>query len=494
VETVDLFCHDLTSTPQPEIGKVLVTGATGYIGGRLVPELLARGYQVRVLVRSPSAEYQERWPGAEIVVADALQQETLKKALDGIHTAYYLIHSLYLGPKEFTSADIKAAKNFRMAAEEKGVKRIIYLGGLGDINRPLSKHLRSRIEVAQELDSGKVPVTILRAAIIIGSGSASFEIIQHLARQLHVILSPGWERHKCQPIGIRDVIKYLVGVLEIPETSGKSFDIGGGDILTYKMMIEIMARFLNKRIFFVPIPFSHIGFYAYYASLITPVPLPLVQCLFEGLKNDAICQDDSIKDFLPFVLLRYEEAIGRANVREAEDRVYTRWSDAYPPAHHTALKLHELKGLPKYTASHSLMTEKLPSSIFKSICNIGGKEGWFRNNWMWRLRGMVDRILLGVGTSRGRRSHSTLKTHDVLDFWRVEDIQQDKRLLLRAEMKLPGEAWLEFNLKPVGKGNRLSVIAYYDTRKLFGDMYWYIFLPFHNLIFSDLIRQIEKRS
>jgi uncharacterized protein YbjT (DUF2867 family) len=494
VEASDLFCHDLTSTPQPGIGKVLVTGATGYIGGRLVPELLARGYKVRVLVRSPSAEYQERLPGAEIVVADALKQETLRKALDEIHTAYYLIHSLYLGPKEFTAADIKAAANFRIAAESKGVKRIIYLGGLGDINSPLSKHLRSRMEVAQELDSGIVPVTILRAAVIIGSGSASFEIIQHLARQLHVILSPGWERHKCQPIGIRDVIKYLVGVLEIPETSGKSFDIGGGDILTYKKLIEVMARFLHKRIFFIPFPFSHIGFYAYYASLITPVPLPLVQCLFEGLKNDAICQDDSIKDFLPFDPLDYEESIRRATDRETQDRVYTRWSDAYPPAHHTALKLHELKGFPKYTASHSLITEKRPSSIFKSICNIGGKKGWFRNNWMWRLRGMVDRILLGVGTSRGRRSHSTLQTNDVLDFWRVEDIQQDKRLLLRAEMKLPGEAWLEFNLKPVGKRNRLSVIAYYDTRKLFGDMYWYMFLPFHNVIFTDLIRQIEKRS
>jgi uncharacterized protein YbjT (DUF2867 family) len=494
VETADLFCHDLTSTPRPEIGKVLVTGATGYIGGRLVPELLARGYQVRVLVRSPSPEYKERWPGAEVVTGDALQQYTLKKALDGIHTAYYLIHSLYLGPEEFTAADIKAATNFRMAADEKGVKRIIYLGGLGDINRPLSKHLRSRMEVAQELDSGKVLVTILRAAIIIGSGSASFEIIQHLARQLHVILSPGWERHKCQPIGIRDVIKYLVGVLEIPETSGKSFDIGGGDILTYKKMIEIMARFLNKRILFIPFPFSHIGFYAYYASLITPVPLPLVQCLFEGLKNDAICQDDSIKNFLPFVPLDYEKAISRATDRETQDRIYTRWSDAYPPAHHLALRLHELKSMPKYTASDSLITEKNPSSIFKSICNIGGKEGWFRTNWMWRLRGLVDRILLGVGSSRGRKSYSTLKTNDVLDFWRVEDIQQNKRLLLRAEMKLPGEAWLEFNLKPVGKRNRLSVIAYYDTHKLFGDIYWYIFLPFHNVIFSDLIKQIEKRS
>lgn len=494
MEAEDLFCHDLTSRPRPEIGKVLVTGATGYIGGRLVPELLARGYQVRVLVRSSSPDYKERWPGAEIVMADALKPDSIKKALEEIHTAYYLIHSLYLGPEDFKAADIQAASNFRKAADEKRVKRIIYLGGLGDVNSPLSKHLRSRMEVARELESGKVPVTILRAAIIIGSGSASYEIIKHLARQLHVILSPGWGHNKCQPIGIRDVIKYLVGVLEIPETSGESFDIGGIDILTYKMMIESMARFLNRRIFFIPFPFSHIGLYAYYASLITPVPLPLIQCLFQSLKNDVICQDNSIKNFLPFVPLEYEEAIRRATTREIQDRVSTRWSDAYPPAHHLAIKLHELKSLPKYMASHSLMTEKSVSSLFKSICKIGGKEGWFRNNWMWRLRGLVDRALLGVGSSRGRRSYSTLKTDDVVDFWRVEDIQQDKRLLLRAEMKLPGEAWLEFNLKSAGKRNRLSVIAYYDTRRLFGDLYWYIFLPFHNLIFSDLIKQIERRS
>jgi uncharacterized protein YbjT (DUF2867 family) len=494
VEAEDLFCHDLTSRPRPEIGKVLVTGATGYIGGRLVPELLARGYQVRVLVRSPSLDYKERWPGAEIVMADALEPDSIKKALEGVHTAYYLIHSLYLGPEDFKAADIQAAANFRKAADENKIKRIIYLGGLGDVNSPLSKHLRSRMEVALELESGKVPVTILRAAIIIGSGSASYEIIKHLAGHLHVILSPGWGRNKCQPIGIRDVIKYLVGVLEIPETSGESFDIGGRDILTYKMMIEITARVLNKRIFFIPFPFSHIGLYAYYASLITPVPLPLIQCLFESLKNDVICQDNSINNFLPFVPLEYEEAIRRATVREVQDRVSTRWSDAYPPAHHLAIKLHELKSLPKYMASHSLMTEKSSSSLFKSICKIGGKEGWFRNNWMWRLRGLADRALLGVGSSRGRRSYSTLKTDDVVDFWRVEDIQQDKRLLLRAEMKLPGEAWLEFNLKSAGKRNRLSVIAYYDTRRLFGDLYWYIFLPFHNFIFSDLIKQIERRS
>jgi uncharacterized protein YbjT (DUF2867 family) len=232
-ENENFFCHDLPSEPRKDTGKILVTGASGYIGGRLVPELLARGYQVRVMVRAASPVYKELWPDAEIVVADALDMARLQMALEDVDTAYYLIHSLLLGPKGFASADVQAAIHFRKAAEEKQIKRIIYLGGLGDTRTKLSSHLQSRIQVAEELKRGKVPVTILRAAIIIGSGSASYEIIQHLVRRLPIILIPRWAMTKCQPIAIRDVIKYLVGVLEIPETSGKFFDIGGKDILSY---------------------------------------------------------------------------------------------------------------------------------------------------------------------------------------------------------------------------------------------------------------------
>jgi len=232
-ENENIFCHNLPSQPRADIGKVLVTGASGYIGGRLVPELLARGYSLKVMVRAASPIYKEHWPEAEIVVADALNIESLRAALEDVDTAYYLIHSLLLGPKEFASADVQAARNFRMVAEEKKVKRIIYLGGLGDTHTQLSTHLESRIQVAQELKRGKVPVTILRAAIIIGSGSASYEIIQNLIRKLPVILVPRWAKTKCQPIAIRDVVKYLVGVLEMKEASGKSFDIGGNDILSY---------------------------------------------------------------------------------------------------------------------------------------------------------------------------------------------------------------------------------------------------------------------
>ncbi|MDP7421866.1 MAG: NAD(P)H-binding protein, partial [bacterium] len=238
----NLFCHDLPSKPQPDIGTVLVTGASGYIGGRLVPELLARGYQVRVMVRAESPVYQELWPEIEVAVADALDFNSLKTALDGIDTAYYLIHSLLLGPHEFAEADKHAAENFRRAAEEMQIKRIIYLGGLGDSSIRLSNHLWSRIEVAEELKGGEVSTTVLRAAIIIGSGSASYEIIQHLVKRLVVCFLPRWARkNKCQPIAVRDVIKYLVGCLEVRETSGKSFDIGGKDVLTYKQMMIILG-------------------------------------------------------------------------------------------------------------------------------------------------------------------------------------------------------------------------------------------------------------
>jgi len=418
----------------------------------------------------------------------------MKKAMKDIDVAYYLIHSLVLGLKDFESAEIQAAIHFRIAAEENNIKRIIYLGGLGDIHAKLSSHLRSRIRVGEELKQGNVPVTILRAAIVIGSGSSSYEIIEHLVKSLPILFIPRWARNKCQPIAIRDVIKYLVGVLEIPETSGKSFDIGGDDILTYHKMLKVFANLYKLKRAFIPIPFSYFGFYSYIASLLTPVPASITRCLIEGLKNEVVCEDNSIKKYLPFKNITYREAIVRAMNKEDQDKIRTRWSDAYPPAHELAIKLHELKYRPEYTTSYSLFTEKKASSIFQSICRIGGKDGWFSNNWMWRLRGMVDRILLGIGSLRGRRSQTSLKINDVIGFWRIEDLQLNERILLRAEMKLPGKAWLEFNIHDEGVRRKLSVIPYYTAHSFLGKIYWYIFLPFHEYIFNDLIKQIEKRS
>lgn len=489
-----LYCRDLPSQPDPSVGIVLVTGGTGYIGGRLIPELLARGYRVRVMVRGRLPEHAERWPNAEVVVADACNFESLCAALKGVHTAYYLIHSLLLGPKNFEATDLANADNFRRAAEANGVSRLIYLGGLGDRRTRLSPHLSSRARVAEELGSGSVPVTVLRAAVIIGSGSASYEIIQHLVRRLPVILVPYWGHTKCQPIGIRDVVKYLVGVLEKPETAGKSFDIGGEDILTYVEMLRILAEVLGKKRLFLSTPFSRVGFYAYITSLITPVPVPITRSLMEGLRNDVVCNDNRITAVLPFKMLSYREAIVRALSREDQDVVYTRWSDAYPPAHELAIRLHELVAVPRYTAERAIGTTKPAENLFRSVCRIGGKEGWFHGNWMWRVRGMLDRLLMGVGTARGRRRRSTLRVGDVIDFWRVEALVPNRRLLLRAEMKLPGRAWLEFRIDPDGQGNQLSVHAHYDTATFFGRVYWYIFLPFHWYIFERLLRQIEKRS
>ncbi|MBA4395197.1 MAG: DUF2867 domain-containing protein, partial [Desulfobacca sp.] len=354
----DLYCFDLPTKPLPGIGIILVTGASGYVGGRLVPELLARGYRVRIMVRGTPEVYQKTWPETEVVVADASNPKQLSIALKDIDTAYYLIHSLRLGPHGFRRADIKAATTFRMAAEEAEVKRIIYLGGLGDIRNPLSLHLRSRIEVANELKKGKVPLTVLRAAIIIGSGSASYEIIQHLVQKLPIIFLPRWMKNRCQPIAIRDVIKYLVGVLEVPETTGRDLDIGGPDILTYEQMLKIIAEILNRKINFFSTSFSYVRFYCYLVSLFTPVPHQITQCLMEGLKNEVVVHDQAIRAMIPFEPLSYREAIARAQTWEEQDQVSTRWSDAYPSAHVLAFKLNHLKGKPSYQSRYSLLTYK----------------------------------------------------------------------------------------------------------------------------------------
>lgn len=307
----DTFCRDLSSKPLSQVGTILVTGASGHVGGRLVHELLARGYKVRIMLRGTSAMYESRWAGAEVAVADALNEERLKSALDGIDTAYYLIHSMRMGSKGFEAADIKASANFRKAAEEKDVKRIIYLGGLGDIRSSLSSHLCNRMEVAKELKKGKVQVTVLRAAVIVGKGSASYEIMQYLVKRLPVIPFPRQARNKCQPVAISDVIKYLVGALEVPDTAGKDFDIGGKDILTYVEMLKVLANLLDKRTIFIPFPFLNIRLYTYLASLLTPIPTSITRCLVEGLKNESICHDESVKKYFPFEPISYKEAILR---------------------------------------------------------------------------------------------------------------------------------------------------------------------------------------
>ena len=487
-------CDDLPSKPNREIGTVLVSGATGYVGGRLVPELIARGYRVRVLVRAASSEYKSRWPEAEIAVAEALHPKALKEAMRHVDVVYYLIHSLLLGPGKFESADIRSAVNFRLAAEANRVKRIIYLGGLGDASQSLSPHLRSRTRVAQALSDGPIPVTILRAAIIIGSGSASYEIIKYLIKNSPILPLPSWGRTRCQPISIRDVIKYLVACLEVNRTNGRSYDIGGGEILPYEQMIKKVAKVLGKRRLFIRFPLSNITAFAYFASLVTPVPAQITISLMKSLKNEVICQSDSIKDLIPFGTVPFEVAIKRALYNERRDRIHTRWSDAYPRGYNLLPKLNQLEFPPEYAYTTELTTEKSLGSLYDSVCQIGGKEGYFDNTWIWSLRGLLDRILMGVGGARGRRSLRELRVNDVIGFWRVETLQRNRLVLLRAEMKLPGRGWLKFKMQPESDRNRLSVTAHFQPNGLFGRIYWYALLPIHNIIIRNLAIQIEKRS
>ncbi|MEZ5070747.1 MAG: SDR family oxidoreductase [Bacteroidales bacterium] len=489
-----LYCTDLPTTPVPDAGIVLVTGAGGYIGGRLVPELLARGYRVRVMVRRYSDEYLDRWPDAELVIADALNVGQLKIVLKDVTVAYYLIHSMMIGRKEFAASDLQAVTNFRFAAGEMGLKRIIYLGALGETGQPLSPHLESRINVARILEMGQVPATILQAGIIIGSGSASFEILDGIVRNIPFYFIPRWARTKCQPIGIRDVIKYLVGVLETPETAGKTFDIGCDDVLSYKEMIQVMVKLLRKRRLFLPAVTANIRVYSYFISLFSPVPAQIIACLLESVKHEVVVQEFAIRKHIDFPTIKFRVALLRALSREEQDDIATRWSDAYPPAHELAIKLGELGRPPKYISTFSTLTRTTPSGIYRNVCRIGGKQGWFHMNWMWRLRGRIDRILMGVGTSRGRRDAIQLRINDVVDFWRVEDLVRNKRLLLRAEMRVPGRAWLEFIITETKGMNKLSITAYFQPRGLAGRLYWYFFLPFHFFIFRDLLRQLTRES
>lgn len=487
-------CIELKSTPCPLIGKILVTGASGYIGGRLIPELHERGYKLRLMVRSPSPEYFENWPYTEIVAADALNESELENALKGVHTAIYLIHSLLQGPSKFNDTDLKAAENFKLAAEKQGISHVIYLGGVGDSNSTLSKHLQSRIQVSQRLKSDKFKTTILKASIILGSGSASYEIIKNLSNKSRIFPVPDWVNRKCQPISIRDVIKYIVSVIEINQCQGKTMDIGGDEIYTYKEMIQIFSKILRKKVVFLPSPIKKIGLYAYIISLITPVPKPIVRCLMESVVNEAICQNNEISKYVDFKKISYKEALLRALSREEQDQISTRWSDSYPPAHELAIKKYELRQPPQYICSYSIESKKSAESLFLASSRIGGKEGWFNTNWMWKMRGTFDKLLGGVGMVRGRKSESRLSVNDVVDFWRVESIIHNKNILLRAEMKLPGYAWLEFQINDMETKRMLTIKPYFYTKSIFGRIYWYFFLPFHGVIFNDLIKNIEEKA
>ena len=478
---------------------IFVAGAGGYIGGRLLPRLLAAGYRVRALARSPEKLRNRRWgkhPQLEIVQGDILDYPCLQQALEGCRAAYYLVHSMNPAVDDFSHTDRVAAMHMTKAATAAKLQQIIYLGGLGEEGSGLSHHLQSRSEVGQLLQLGAVPVTILRAAMIIGSGSAAFEILRYLVDRLPIILTPRWVDTPCQPIGVRNVLHYLIGCLECPETIGETFDIGQPEIVTYKQLMETYAEeagLPRRRI--IPLPFLTPRLSSYWIHLLTPVPAALARPLTEGLKNPVICHDNRIAELLPQELFDCRKAIHLALQRQKEHEVESSWSDSGPihPAEWSLPGDPAWAGGKMFSDSRRVIIAAKPEDIWPALAAIGGEVGWYYANWLWQLRGIIDRVFGGVGLSRGRRDHQEVYPGDALDFWRVIDAEQPTKLLLNAEMKLPGKAVLYFTLHQLDDNRtELRQIAHFLPRGLLGLAYWYAVTPFHNFVFDGMLRGIAK--
>jgi uncharacterized protein YbjT (DUF2867 family) len=480
---------------------LLVTGATGYVGGRLIPLLLKSGHRVRAAARSLDKLRGRSWssePGVELVSLDAMNRDSFIEAAHGCRAAYYLIHSMNPQQKDFANADRVAATNMVFAAEKSGLQRIIYLGGLGEQEDQLSDHLRSRAEVANILRSGKVPVTILRAAMIIGAGSASFESLRYLVDRLPLMITPRWVSTPSQPIAIRDALYYLVACLEHDELAGEILDIGGPDVVTYRQLMELYADAadLPKRLI-IPVPVFTPKLSSYWIHLVTPVPAYIAQPLADGLRNPALCKDDKIKSILPHELLSCREAIQLALQQLKGQEIETHWTDAGVAPLAEWLQPHDAvwAGGTIYEDKRSLIVDATPEQVWETIVTIGGQTGWYYANWLWQLRGLIDRLIGGVGLRRGRRHPSHLQAGDALDFWRVALVKPVQQLLLRAEMKLPGEAFLGFQIRSVNTNQtELKQVAGFVPSGLSGILYWKLLFPLHSWIFGGMIRAIAARS
>lgn len=480
---------------------VLVLGATGYVGGRLVPLLLNAGYSVRAVSRSIQKLKNRPWAShsnVELIAADVTDADALEKAITGCGTAFYLVHSMNPKQKDFEKTDRLAAQTMRAAADAAGLDRIIYLSGLGASNLQLSKHLRSRAEVAAILREGKTPVTVLRAAMIIGSGSASFEILRYLVERLPVMITPKWIDTPVQPIAIRNILNYLVGCLTQPGTIGRTFDVGGPDVLTYRklMMIYKGAAGLSRR-WIIPVPVFTPRLSAYWIHLVTPVPAAIARPLAEGLRSPVVCQEQAIQELIPQELLSAREAIELALQHVRRHQVETHWTDAgsLPPVESVYPGDPNWSGGTVYKEQRQICIFASKESVWEAVLRIGGKNGWYYGDWLWRLRGFFDRLLGGVGHSRGRRSPDNLLPGDALDFWRVLEVHPGSQLKLLAEMKLPGDAILSFDVQPRQDGEtNLTQTAWFVPHGLMGLIYWYVVLPLHTLIFKGMLRNIARSA
>lgn len=475
---------------------VLVTGVTGYIGGRLTPRLIAAGYQVRVLVRDKNRLQGRAWlEQVEVVEGDVLDRSTLDAAMVGVSTAYYLIHSMS-GSDDFDQRDLQAARNFGNAARANAVGRIIYLGGLGDPDTDLSKHLRSRQETGQALAEAGVPVTEFRAAVVVGSGSLSFEMIRYLTERVPVMVCPRWVFTRVQPIAIADVLNYLAAALENPDSTGKMIEIGGSDVLTYGDMMLGYARQRGLRRWLLAVPVLTPRLSSYWVHLVTPIPAEIARPLIDGLRNEVIVHQNTAVELFPDIRpMDYRAAVTSALADLEAHWIETSWSDALVSSQGDLIPVTLTIQEGMIIERRQQIVESSPQVIFKMVNRLGGETGWLYFNWAWELRGWVDRLIGGVGLRRGRRDPESVRIGDAVDFWRVEDVEPDKRLLLRAEMKLPGRAWLQFETqRHQSDQTRLVQTAFFAPKGLFGLAYWYGLYPIHRIIFGGMIRNLARRA
>jgi len=477
---------------------VVVTGATGYIGARLVPRLLEAGYRVRCLVRQARKLDGRPWaadPRVEVVECDLATAgvDDLAVALRGCGAAYYLVHAMLWAGEDYARQDRDMARRFAQAADRAALTRIVYLGGLGETGTDLSEHLSSRREVEQVLAEGRVPVTVLRAAMIIGSGSASFEILRYLVERLPVMVTPRWVQTECQPIAIRNVLVYLVGCLDEPRTTGRTLDIGGPEVVTYRTLMRIMAeeRGLVRRLV-IPVPVLTPRLSALWIHLVTPLSRHIALPLAEGLRNRVVCRNDDAVRLMPQELLSPREAIAAAIARVEHHEVESAWSDAGV-----------VPGDPDWAGGKTMIDRRevrvaaSPAAVFEAVCRVGGDHGWYASQWLWRIRGALDSLVGGPGLRRGRKDPDHLSYGEALDFWRVTAVEPNRRLALRAEMRLPGEALLEFDIQPLAEVAGASVLtqtAVFKPKGLLGLAYWYGVLPLHGVVFSGMLDGIRRAA